>query len=79
MANNFYKISKGINLNPQTSVPSSPTNGDHYYNLTDQLFYFYQNGAWTTLGGGSSFDPNKISVDVAGNVITSNGNVVYSL
>lgn len=79
MAQNFYKISKGINLGPQASDPSNPSNGDFYYNSTDQVFKFYQNGAWTTLGSGSSFDVNKILVSVAGDVIASGGNVVVSL
>ena len=49
MASNFYKISKGLTLTGQASAPSSPVNGDIYYNSTDNKVYFRQAGAWVTL------------------------------
>lgn len=52
MSLNFMKIQKGINFAPQASAPSSPTNGDVYYNSTTNLFQFYQNGTFKGLGTG---------------------------
>ena len=46
MAKNFYKFSKGINLAPQSSTPTSPGNGDFYYDTTLAKFRRYENGAW---------------------------------
>jgi len=57
MSINFYKVRNGICLKPN-AVPSSPENGDMYYDSTSNLFQFYQNGVWVGLGaGGSSSTP----------------------
>lgn len=58
MSLNFWKIAQGINLAPKTSAPSSPANGDMYYNSTSNTFQFYQNGAFSaflTSGGTNLF------------------------
>jgi len=34
-----------------TVIPPAPVNGDLYYNTTNNLFQFYENGAWVGLGG----------------------------
>lgn len=60
MATNHYKISKGLTLNPQASEPSSPTNGDIYYDSTLGKFRKYENGAWSNLGSGSGSGINYI-------------------
>lgn len=55
MANNSFLIRKGVvGFNPLSSAPSSPTNGDIYYDSTLGLFQAYQNGAWGSLGGSAT-------------------------
>ena len=46
MADNGFKINKSINLNPQTSAPDNPVDGDIYYDSTAQSFAYYHDGAW---------------------------------
>ena len=46
MARNFLRIFKGIFLTPQAVAPTSPSDGDMYYDATAGKFKFYQNGAW---------------------------------
>lgn len=53
MADNFYKISKGISLKGQSSN-ANPVNGDMYYDTSINKFRFYENGAFATLGSGGS-------------------------
>ena len=43
------KVFKGINFAGQASAPSSPANGDTYYDTTLQKLRCYQNGAWVNL------------------------------
>jgi hypothetical protein len=49
MALDFMKVFKGINFAGQASAPSSPANGDTYYDTTLQKLRCYQNGAWVNL------------------------------
>lgn len=45
----------GFNVGSHTADPSSPTNGDVFYNSTSNKFRAYENGAWTDMiGGGGS-------------------------
>ncbi len=60
MADNHFKIHKGVTLAPQSSAPSNPTNGDIYYDSTFQKFRKYENGAWTDLGAGNGSGKNYI-------------------
>lgn len=53
MADNHFKIHKGMTLAPQTTEPSNPTNGDVYYDSTLNKFRKYENGAWSDLASGS--------------------------
>jgi microcystin-dependent protein len=52
MADNFLKISKGINLKPQTTAPNNPAEGDIYFDGQDDAFKRYENGAWRLFGEG---------------------------
>ena len=49
MADSLYRVNRGITLNPQSSAPSNPTNGDVYYDSTQGTFAFYDNGFWINL------------------------------
>ncbi len=52
MGLNHFKIHKGLTLNPQPSAPSSPTDGDIYYNSSSNRFEFFQNSKFRVLGSG---------------------------
>jgi len=45
----------GINVGGHTADPSSGTNGDIYYNSTDDVLKSYVDGAWKTLLAGRKF------------------------
>lgn len=49
MSIDSYKINKGITFNPQAAVPSSPTNGDVYFDANFGTYALYQNGFWVNL------------------------------
>lgn len=49
MASNFLKIYKGVSYAPQSSAPTSPDDGDIYYDSTLNKFRGYQNGSWQDL------------------------------
>jgi len=53
---NFWKFQRGINLTPQSVVPSSPTNGDLYYDSGTNRFTGYMNGAFVSIPGISTTD-----------------------
>lgn len=42
----------GLNFGAHTANPSSPVNGDAYYNSTTNQLFAYINGAWVALGSG---------------------------
>lgn len=68
MAANFFKIFKGVNLNPRSDQPTSPSVGDMYFDdgtsRTPGL-YQYKAGAWSIAGSGGSgasqLDPDQES------------------
>lgn len=49
MALDFMKVFKGLNFAGQSSAPSSPGNGDVYYDSTLNKLRCYENGAWVNL------------------------------
>jgi hypothetical protein len=49
MADNSFRVSKNLSLNPQTSVPTNPVNGDAYYDANQGTFVVYDNGFWINL------------------------------
>jgi hypothetical protein len=50
MADNHFKIHKGVTIAPQPSPPSNPTNGDIYYDSGLDRFQKYEAGSWQDLG-----------------------------
>lgn len=66
-ASNFWKITQGINLSPKSSAPSSPSNGDMYYNSTSNKFQFYENGSFVTYTTGTGFLKADGSVPLTSN------------
>jgi hypothetical protein len=74
MSDNFFRLNKGLNLNPQTSYGSSDpagTDGDIYYNDVLAKFRKFQNGFWTDLdtnsggGGGSPWVAQELNLPAA--------------
>jgi microcystin-dependent protein len=67
MSANFFKLKKGLNLDPQTAYGAGDPpgdDGDIYYNTTLAKFRKYEGGAWTNMdttggGGGSSWVANS--------------------
>lgn len=49
MADNLFRVNRGLNLNPQASAPISPINGDLYFDDSQKTFVFYDNGFWINL------------------------------
>lgn len=52
---NFFRIQKGLNLTPQSGTPTSPSNGDIYYNSGTNTFQFYQNGSFVGFASTTGF------------------------
>ncbi len=48
-----------IRYEARTSAPSSPTEGEMYYNTTDNVYYFYNGSAWVQAGSNFA-KPTKI-------------------
>lgn len=53
MSRESFKIAKSILLKP-TTAPSSPANGEIYYDLGLNKFQKYENGTWSDFGGGGA-------------------------
>jgi hypothetical protein len=46
MAKDFFNVKKGLGITPRPVVPSSPQNGDIYFDQTSKCFKKYQQGQW---------------------------------
>lgn len=61
MSDQKLKIKKGINL-PADTAPSTPEDGDIYYDSSATKFKFRENGNWTQIGtGGGDVSSNTAS------------------
>jgi len=49
MSLDFFRISKGIRLTPQSGAPSSPQEGDLYFDNSLVKLRVYQNGTWVNI------------------------------
>jgi hypothetical protein len=65
MATGSFKINNSVTLNPQSSIPSSPNNGDAYYDSSSNTFIYYNNGQWINLA-------SKTDVASATNLTSTN-------
>lgn len=61
MADNHFKVDRGLSIRPQASAPSNPTNGDIYYDSTLLKFRKYENGAWSDFGSGGTSSSSGIN------------------
>ncbi len=77
MANNFFRVEKGLNFKGQSTVPSNPGDGDVYFDTTLSALRLYKNGAWSDVGSGSGsgtvkatlYDPVSTSLPTGANPI----------
>jgi hypothetical protein len=56
MAKDFLKVRNGVTFKGLSSAPSSPENGDTYYDTTLNKLRTYENGAWQDVISSSSGD-----------------------
>src|SRR5581483_2719427 len=66
MAANFFKIRKGLTLDPVSGADPVGNDGDIYYNSTLAKFRKFQNGAWSDLdtGGGGGGNAGWIAQEI---------------
>lgn len=65
MADNHFKIAKGITLKGQSADPANPVSGDMYYNTVSNKIKVYENGAWHFLAVEDVVDTAFTIVDAA--------------
>lgn len=61
-------------LQPLASAPSSPTEGQMYYNTADDTPYIYANGGWLDMGVQGGSGATDISIGQTGTTVTVNSN-----
>lgn len=54
MADHGFKVSKSLNLTPQSSTPTNPTSGDMYYDSSLGSLVYYNASAWASLDSAGS-------------------------
>lgn len=52
MSAGIFKLNGAAQIGSLATAPSSPVNGDFYYDTVSNSFQFYQNGTWTSISGG---------------------------
>lgn len=72
MSIDFFRIKTGIGLGSLSSAPSSPVNGEIYYNSTSNQFQLRQNGAWVDI-------PANIQTQIDGKVSKSGDTMTGAL
>lgn len=65
MADNHFKVNRGLSLVPQSGAPSNPTNGDIYYDSGLNKFRKYENGAFSDLASSSEVLDTVFKIDDA--------------
>lgn len=81
MSANFFKINRGINLDPQTVTGSGDpvgANGDLYYNDILAKFRKFENGSWSDVGSGGSGSSNGRSGNMVIPAAASSITVTFS-
>jgi len=80
MADNLFKIDRGIAYANLASAPSNPVNGDTYYDSTLNRFRKYESGSWSdwtgTGGGLASIAPGSVITADYTVVALDNGRVL---
>lgn len=84
MADNHFKINRGLSLVPQASAPSNPSDGDIYYDDTLNKFRKYEDGAWSDIAGAGRLPVTTVTSNTTLAVNTvyladSTGNIAFTL
>lgn len=56
---NFLRIKNGLSLVAQSAAPSTPVDGQIYYDSSLTKFRFRENGAWSVIGSGDVVGPGS--------------------
>jgi hypothetical protein len=80
MADNHFRINRGLSLVPQATAPANPVDGDIYYDSVLQVFRKYSNGAWSSVGSvngpASSTDNALARFDGATGLLIKNSGII---
>lgn len=78
MSDSFFKVNRGLTLNPQSEYGSGDpagTDGDIYYNSVLNAFRVFQDGSWSNLSSGGSGG----NIYVAKQVVLTNGTTSFAV
>jgi len=64
MALNYLKIRNGLTLKP-TTLPTSPENGDVYYDSGTNTFQFYENGVFVTFSNNALSNLANVAINTS--------------